>query len=148
MLFRWNREKRTPELNARQMEMDVHFREHCFRLGDWRIHYQLLLCHLYRYFYSAANRETCLYMVHATQKRVFTHVRVTKAQLRLRNRAVWSGPSLSSNRIIGYYLIYDWRAKPRMILCACAGWFESAHFAHVRRHFSAWRGLYTYYVQL
>ena len=27
-----------------------------------------------------------------------------------------------------------------MILCACAGWSESAHFAHARRHFFAWCG--------
>ena len=28
----------------------------------------------------------------------------------------------------------------RMRLCACAGWCESAHFAHTWRHFFAWRG--------
>ena len=30
--------------------------------------------------------------------------------------------------------------KTRMILCACAGWSESAHFAHVQRHVFAWHG--------
>ena len=51
---------------------------------------------------------------------------------------VWSEPSLSSNRSIGHYKMYEWRAKARMILCACAGWSESADFVHVRRHFFAW----------
>ena len=27
-----------------------------------------------------------------------------------------------------------------MILCACAGWFGRAYFAHVRRHCFSWRG--------
>ena len=30
------------------------------------------------------------------------------------------GPSLSANRIIGYYRMNDCRAKARMILCECA----------------------------
>ena len=34
---------------------------------------------------------------------------------------------------------YGWRAKALMILCACAVWSESAHFAHIRRHFFTWR---------
>ena len=32
--------------------------------------------------------------------------------------------------------MYEWRAKAWMILHACAEWSESAHFAHVQRHFS------------
>ena len=28
-----------------------------------------------------------------------------------------SGPSLSTYRIIGYYKMYEWRAKARMIFC-------------------------------
>ena len=54
----------------------------------------------------------------------------------LRIRAVWSAPSLSANRIIA---TDEWRAKTRMILCACAGWSKSAHFAHFWRHFFTWR---------
>ena len=50
--------------------------------------------------------------------------------------------SLSADRIIGYYRMYKWRAKPRLLLCAYAGWCESAHSAHVRRHFFAWYGPY------
>ena len=46
-------------------------------------------------------------------------------------------PSLSANRIIGFRRMYEWRAKARMILLACAGLSKSAHFAHVRRHFFA-----------
>ena len=30
-----------------------------------------------------------------------------------------------------YYRMYEWRAKAQMILWACAGKSESAHFAHV-----------------
>ena len=35
--------------------------------------------------------------------------------------------AFSSNRIIWYYRMYEWRAKARIILCACAGWSESVH---------------------
>ena len=49
--------------------------------------------------------------------------------------AVWSGPSLSTNRIVGYYRICERRAKAQIVLCTSAGWFESVHFAHTRRHF-------------
>ena len=45
-----------------------------------------------------------------------------KAQISLRMRAVWSGPSLSASRIIGHYRMYEWRANARMRLCACAEW--------------------------
>ena len=41
-----------------------------------------------------------------------------------------------ANRITGYHRLYECRTKARMILCACAGWNDSAHFAHDRRHFS------------
>ena len=43
-------------------------------------------------------------------------------------------------RILGYYRLYEWRAKAR-IICACAVWSESVYFAHVWRHLFAWRGL-------
>ena len=39
----------------------------------------------------------------ATLNRIFGHMRTAKAQISLRFRAVWSGPSLSGNRITGYY---------------------------------------------
>ena len=38
--------------------------------------------------------------------------------------------------------MYDWRAKAQMVPCACIGWSESAHSAHVQRHFFTWRGPY------
>ena len=76
----------------------------------------------------------------AMRKRVFGHMRIAKAQISLRIHAVQSGPSLSANRIIGYYLIYKWRAKTRE--CACAGWSKSAD---VQRHFLVWRGLLIVY---
>ena len=43
-------------------------------------------------------------------------------------------PSLSAKRIIGYYRMYEWRAKARMILCVCAVWSDFACFAHIRRY--------------
>ena len=42
---------------------------------------------------------------------VFGDMQTAKAQIILRFRAVWSGPSLSANRIIGYYRMYEWSAK-------------------------------------
>ena len=68
------------------------------------------------------------------------HVRTAKAQNRLHECAVWSGPSNFANRIIGYYGMFKWRVNTRMRLCACTGWRESAHCAHARRHLFAWRG--------
>ena len=41
-------------------------------------------------------------------------------------------------RIIGYFRMYERRAKAWMILSACTGWSESVHFAHVRKHVFAW----------
>ena len=38
--------------------------------------------------------------------------------------------------VIGYHILYEWKAKARAILHACAGWSEFAHFAHVWRRFS------------
>ena len=35
-----------------------------------------------------------------------------------------SGLSLSANRIIGYYEMYEWKVKAWMIHCACAGWSD------------------------
>ena len=72
------------------------------------------------------------------RRRVLEHMRIAKTQISLRICAVWSRPSLSAVRIVGYNRMYQWRANARMILCTCAGWTESAHFA--RRHFFALRG--------
>ena len=72
------------------------------------------------------------------------HVRLAKAQISLRIRAVWSGPSLSANRIIRYYRMNGQTVSAWMILCACAVGSISANFAHVRMHFFAWRGLYIF----
>ena len=49
-------------------------------------------------------------------------MRTAKAQIRLRGRAVWSGHSLSADRIIWHHRMYQWRANARMKLCACARW--------------------------
>ena len=61
----------------------------------------------------------------AMRKLVFGHMRTAKAKISLRIRAVWSGPSLSANRIIGDYRMYQWRANAWMGLCACAGWISA-----------------------
>ena len=42
----------------------------------------------------------------------------------IKNASWWT---LSTNRIIRYYRMYEWRAKSRMVLCIYAGWSESAH---------------------
>ena len=61
------------------------------------------------------------------RKRAFGHIcGQRRAQISLRIRAVWSGPPLSANRIMGYYRLCEWRAKARMILFACAEWYECA----------------------
>ena len=56
------------------------------------------------------------------QKRVFEHMRTAKAQISLRIRAIWSGPSVSANRIIGCNRMYQWRVNARVRLCACVEW--------------------------
>ena len=74
-----------------------------------------------------------------TRKHVYKHMRTAKAQISLRIRAVWSGPTLSAVRVTGYYIMYPWRANAPMRPCACVQWSESVHFAHARRHYFAWR---------
>ena len=79
-------------------------------------------------------------------KHFFWHMLTVKAQIRLRICAVWSGPSLYANRIIGYgyYRMFQWGANAGYRLCACAKRSESAHFAEVRRYFFRWMGtIYT-----
>ena len=61
----------------------------------------LLQCKLYQSYYMEC----------AMRKRVFGHIRAAKTLIRLRIRAVWSGPSLSASRLIAYYRMYEWRAK-------------------------------------
>ena len=68
-------------------------------------------------------------------------MQTAKAQISLRMHAVWAGPSLSAIRIIWHVRMYV-RENVWMILCTCAGWSESAYFAHLRRHVFAWYGLY------
>ena len=50
--------------------------------------------------------------------------------------AVWSELPLSANRIIGYYGIYNWRAKARIIKCARAWWSEFAFLRIFENTFS------------
>ena len=67
------------------------------------------------------------------RKRVFGHMRTAKAMINLRISAVRSRLSLSATKIVEYYRMHEWRAKARVILCACAGW-SLRIFAHVRKH--------------
>ena len=54
-------------------------------------------------------------MGQAMRKRFFVHMRTAKTQISLRIRAVWSGPSLYANRIIGFYRINELTANARLI---------------------------------
>ena len=45
-----------------------------------------------------------------------------KTQISLRIRTIWSGPSLSTNRIIWHYRMYQRRTNAWIRLCACAVW--------------------------
>ena len=85
--------------------------------------------------------STLDYIGQTMLKHIFRHVRTVNALIRLHICAVWSGHSLSTNRIFGHYRMYEWRAKAQMILCACAGWSKSVHFMHVQGRFFASRGL-------
>ena len=69
-------------------------------------------------------------MGHAIRKRVLGHM----------------GTYMSAYRFLGYHTMYEWRAKNWLILCACTERrSESAHLAHVRRHFFARGGQYDRY---
>ena len=89
-----------------------------------------------------ASTMTVFQMGRAMRKSVFGHMQTAKAQISLCTRTVWSGPSLSASKIIGYYRTYKWRAKARMRLCACAGRPESAHLAHAWGRSFAWHSPY------
>ena len=69
------------------------------------------------------------------------HMYTVKAQSSMHVYTIWSEPLLYTNRIIGYFRMYEWRAKTH-VLCACTGKSESDHFAHVRSHFFAWHSPY------
>ena len=74
----------------------------------------------------------------AMLKHVFRHMLTAKAQISLCIHAVWSGPSLSTDRIIGYYRMFQWRGNAQMRICVCAGWYRSLHFEQTLRHFFTW----------
>ena len=80
------------------------------------------------------------------RKRVLGHTQEAKIQISRRIRGIWS----SANRIIGYYRMYEWRAKARMLLCACAfcpcskalffAWHGPYIFAYAQRYVFLWCG--------
>ena len=55
---------------------------------------------------------------------IFGHMRLAKAQF-----------SLQLRMLIRVFTVYY-----RTIFCTCAGWYKSAPFAHIRRHFFTWHG--------
>ena len=64
---------------------------------------------------------TSIYGLRDEKKMIFGHMQTAKAQISLHICTFWSGPSLSTNRLFGYYRMYEWRAAAGMILCTCAG---------------------------
>ena len=76
--------------------------------------------------------------------RVFGYMRTTKAQISLRIRVVWSGHSVSANRSIEYYRMYQWRANVRMRICACVEWIRICAFCSKTRFFFARPILYAF----
>ena len=74
----------------------------------------------------------------AMRKHVFGHMRTAKAQTSLCIRVIWA--SLSANRIIWDYRLYEWWSMPRMLRCASAGWSKSLNFKHDQRHCFVWHG--------
>ena len=74
-----------------------------------------------------------------TRKRVFGHMRTTKAMINLRIRADWSRLLLPVNRIIGHNRIYQWKANARRDFGKARDESEFVHFKHfVRSHLFAW----------
>ena len=58
---------------------------------------------------------------------VFGHMQTVKGQTSLDICDDWSEPALSSNRIIGYYRLYEWKTMTMMILYVCARLSDSTH---------------------
>ena len=94
-----------------------------------KTYYRLSLYHFLFYFIHGPRQTKACYRVYADRE--------GQAQ-----PANYFLPSLSVNRIIEFKRMYEWIAKALMILCACAGWSDSAHIAHVWRHFFTWRPIY------
>ena len=65
---------------------------------------------------------------HTMQKCVFEHMRTAKVWISLHICAVWSEPSLSTNRITEYYRMYHWRENAQIRPCTCAGWLLTFQF--------------------
>ena len=71
---------------------------------------------------------TCLHVGRTTWTRVLGHMRTVKVQISLHIYIVWSEPTLSANRIIRHYKMYQETVNARMRLCAFVGWiFQQAH---------------------
>ena len=69
-------------------------------------------------------------------KNVFWYMWTVKAQISLRICAVWSGPSLSTNRSIGYYRMFLNEKQLPGWDCTWAGWSNLHSLAHAGATFS------------
>ena len=104
------------------------FRSDCANAG---LSESSLGSHIRRYVFSRCGSH----ISHAMREYVFR-------QMSLRMCAVWQGHSLSANRIIEYYRIYEWRAKVWMIFCTYVGWSESVGAIRFRwnvNHYFHWK---------
>ena len=77
------------------------------------------------------------------RKHVFSHMWTAKVQISLCICTVWSGPSLCTYRIIGYYRIYEWRANAQgwIWICIFCAWCGPFNYLEVCLKMPRW-GLY------
>ena len=87
----------------------------------------------------SVNNDLCWVYGGAIRKRVFTLLQTANAQISLRIRSVWSGPSLFANRSIGHYRLYR-KQTPGWDFAHARD--ESVHFSHAQIHLFTWRGPY------
>ena len=71
-------------------------------------------------------------------------MRMAKTKISLCAHAVWSGLSLSTKGISGYYRRYG-EQRPGWYFALAPRWSKSVHFAHVQKHFSAWSFLWSFF---
>ena len=82
-------------------------------------------------------------MDRAMRKRVFGHMWRPISVCASAQFDPWSGPILSAKKNHWILQNVGMENKSRMILCVCAGWSETAHFAHVGGYVFPWRGPYS-----
>ena len=107
-----------------------------FSAGSCFIHF----VNLFNSVLGAWRTEHLLYelgfMLRALRKRVFGHMRTVNAKISLRIRAVWSEPSLSASRILGYKRMCQWKGLGDTFRGMMWIW----RFCACSKAFSPWRG--------